>query len=275
MRPWGLVLVGALLLTASPARAQENGSTRSVLTHFSKGVRSARNGDWVTYRFDGGGMRVYYWRMAVVGEEKDKQGRDAVWVEMEAGTHPAMKSPLMQIRMLVAREGDQIRYDAISRLYVGGPFDRPQEFSDEALEHVLKQMNQEALDDAKENAAEAAKAPPLPAGMKPVVRSGKETRLMTLAGTVTAVQVELVVKRTVIKRMWLSREIPLLQMAKVEIPGIAHSMEVAEYGIDAKPRMLMPAPNAPKVRLEYADRVFPDLPIGEPAEESEAPEKQP
>ncbi|MCP3098572.1 hypothetical protein LZ198_06750 [Myxococcus sp. K15C18031901] len=269
----GLMLAAVLLLVAAPARAQDNAAAQ-VMSHFAKGVRSAKAGDWVTYRFDGGGMRVYYWRMAVVGEEKDKLGRDATWVEMEAGTHPAMKSPLMQMRMLVAREGEQINFDAITRLYIGGPFSRPQEYSDEALAHVMKKMGQEAAESGKPD-PEDDKEPPLPAGLKPVLRSGKETRLMTLAGTVTAVQLELMVKRTVVKRMWLSREIPLLQLAKIEIPGIAHSMEVAEYGIDAKPRMLMPPPNLPKVQLEYADRVFPDLPTGEPSKDSEAPEKQP
>lgn len=83
---------------------------------------------------------------------------------------------------------------------------------------------------------------------------------MTLAGTVAAVPVEVVMKNTVIKRMWLSREIPLLNLAKIEIPGIGHAMEVAEYGIDAKPRMRIPAPDAPKIKLEYADAILDDLP---------------
>jgi len=223
----------------------------------SRGARAARVGDWVTYRFNGGGLRVYYWRLAVVGEEKDKEGRDAVWVELEAGTHPAMKSPLSQMRMLVAREGDQIRYDAISRLYIGTGFNQPQEYSDEALQHVLKQQQADAR---KQQDAPPQKQASLPYGLKPSARTGKESRLMTLAGTVAAVPVEVVVKDTVIKRMWLSREIPLLNLAKLEIPGIGHSMEVAEYGIDAKPRMRLPAPNAPKVRLEYADAILDDLP---------------
>ncbi|MCP3064577.1 hypothetical protein LXT21_37980 [Myxococcus sp. K38C18041901] len=250
----------AVVLMAASARAEESPAAREVMNHLTRGARNTRVGDWVTYRFDGGagGQRVYYWRMAVVGEEKDKQGRDAVWVEMEAGTHPAMKSPLMQMRMLVAREGEQIQYDAISRLYVGGPTDRPQEYSQEALDHVMKKMGQEAKDDKLPHPDEDKE--PLPAGLKPVLRSTKESRVMTLAGTVSAVQIELVVKKTVVKRMWISREIPLMQLAKMEIPGIAHSMEVAEYGIDAKPRMVLPPPSAPKVRLEYADRVFPNLP---------------
>lgn len=271
----GLAIV-AWLLVVMPAQAQqENPAARTVMAHLSKGARAARVGDWVTYRFDGGagGNRVYYWRMAVVGEEKDKAGRDSVWVEMEAGTHPAMKAPLVQMRMLVAREGEHIRYDAISRLFVGGPIDRPQEYSQEALDHVLKQMDEQARDDGKPDPDDDKT--PVPPGPKPVLRSGKETRVMTLAGTVTAVPVEAVMKKTVIKRMWISREIPLMQLAKMEIPGIAHSMEVAEYGIDAKPRMVLPAPSAPKVQLEYADRIFPDLPGADAPNDSEHSENAP
>jgi hypothetical protein len=182
----------------------------------------------------------------------------------------------MQMRMLVAREGDEIRYDAISRLFIGGPFDRPQEYSQEALEHVLKEQKeeQERIQQSRTVPAKApnAKAPP-GADVKPVIRSGKETRLMTLAGTVTAVPVEVLFKNTVIKRMWISREVPLMNLVKMEIPGIAHTMEVAEYGIDAKPRMVMPPPDAPKVRLEYADSLFPDL--GTAPEGEGAPAKEP
>ncbi|MFY2557734.1 hypothetical protein ACN469_08910 [Corallococcus terminator] len=265
----------AVVLMAASARAEQGPAAREVMSHLSKGARSARVGDWVTYRFDGGagGMRIYYWRMAVVGEEKDKQGRDAVWIEMEAGTHPAMKSPLMQMRMLVAREGEQIRYDAISRLFVGGPTDRPQEYSQEALDHVLKKMDQQDQDDKVPDPEDDKD--PVPAGLKPVLRSSKEMRVMTLAGTVTVVPVELMVKKTVIKRMWLSREIPLMQMAKMEIPGIDHSMEVAEYGIDAKPRMVLPPPSAPKIRLEHADSVFPDLPAMDAPKQPADSEKTP
>ncbi|MFP2931779.1 hypothetical protein ACLESO_42710 [Pyxidicoccus sp. 3LG] len=257
MKAW---VVAVLLAGVAPAaRAEVPPAARELLSHMSKGARTARTGDWVTYRFDSGGGRAYYWRLAVVGDEKDKQGRDAVWVELEAGTHPAMKAPLAQMRMLVARENEQIRFDAISRLYIGGPFDRPQEYSEEALQHVLKQQEEEKRQRQKGDDAPPPPSERLPAGVRPVVRSGKETRLMTLAGTVTAVPVEVVLKSTVIKRMWISREIPLLQLAKTEIPGISHTMEVAEYGIDAKPRMVLPPPNAPKVRLEYADAVFPPL----------------
>lgn len=83
---------------------------------------------------------------------------------------------------------------------------------------------------------------------------------MTPAGTVTAVPVEVMYRSTVIKRTWVSREIPILQLAKIEIPRISHALEVAEYGVNAKPRMLLPDPKTPLVKMEYAEKSFPQLP---------------
>ena len=71
-----------------------------------KGLRTTQVGDWVTYKLDGGGARVHYWRLAVVGEEKDKLGRDALWLEMEMGTHPARRAPLSQIRVAYEKAYD-------------------------------------------------------------------------------------------------------------------------------------------------------------------------
>jgi hypothetical protein len=272
-----LLALMALLLMAAPAGAAPPApAVRELLDHMAKGVRAARVGDWVTYKMDGGGARVHYWRLAVVGEEKDKLGRDAVWVELDMGTHPEFRAPLGQMRMLVARdEQGELRYDAVTRLYVGGPFDRPQEYSDEALEHVMNQNQEERGKREKSKAARATSTPaPRGATVRPVVRSTKESRLMTHAGTVSAVPVEVVYRSTVVKRMWMSREIPLMHLAKIEIPGIGQTMEVAGFGIDAKPRMVLPPPNAPKVRLEYADRVFPDLP-GSEDPEAASPEVTP
>lgn len=245
MRALALVLG---LLAASPASAAMPGKT--LLEHLAKGLRTTRPGDWVTYRLEGGGARVHYWRLAVVGEEKDRLGRDALWLEMEMGTHPAMRAPLSQIRMLVAR-GNGVAFDAngVTRLIVAMGFDRPQEYSQEALDWAL----------TKPSRAQPAR----PHGrlpQPPVVRSGQETRLMTPAGTVTAVPVEVLYRGTVVKRTWVSREVPLLQLARIEIPRIAHALEVFEYGVNARPRMLLPSPETPRVKLEYAGQAFPQLP---------------
>ncbi len=244
-----VLALALMLLVAAPAPAAMPG--RALLEHLAKGLRTTQVGDWVTYKLDGGGARVHYWRLAVVGEEKDKAGRDALWLEMEWGTHPAMKAPLAQIRMLIAR-GDGAAFDAsaITRLIVAIGFDRPQEYSQEALDWALTKHEPPA--------PPAAPAQRLPE--PPVVRSGKETRLMTPAGTVTAVPVEVMYRSTVIKRTWVSREIPILQLAKIEIPRISHALEVAEYGVNARSRMLLPDPKTPLVKLEYAEKAFPQLP---------------
>jgi hypothetical protein len=244
----GLALV-LVLLAAAPAPGAMPG--RSLRDHLAKGLRTTQVGDWVTYKLDGGGARVHYWRLAVVGEEKDKLGRDALWLEMEMGTHPAMRAPLAQIRMLVAR-GNGAAFDpgGVTRLIVAMGFDRPQEYSQEALDWALTKHGK---------APPAASRPTQPAS-RPVVRSGQETRLMTPAGTVTAVPIEVLYRSTIIKRTWMSREIPILQLAKIEIPRIAHALEVFEYGVNAKPRMLLPDPKTPLVRMEYAEKAFPQLP---------------
>ncbi|SEU18483.1 hypothetical protein [Stigmatella erecta] len=245
MKAW--VLMGFLLGAASASAAMPG---KSLLDHMAKGLRTTQVGDWVTYRLDGGGARVHYWRLAVVGEEKDRLGRDALWVEMEMGTHPAMRAPLSQIRMLVARgQGGAFDAGGVTRLIAAMGFDRPQEYSPEALEQVLAK---------RPPRPQAAPAPGGPSAT--VVRSGAETRLMTPAGTVTAVPIEVVYRSTVIKRTWLSREIPILQLVKIEIPRIAHALEAVEYGVDAKPRMLLPDAKTPQVRLEYVDKAFPQLP---------------
>jgi hypothetical protein len=245
-----VLALALLLLVAAPVSAAMPGKT--LLDHLSKGLRTTQVGDYVTYKLDGGGARVHYWRLAVVGEEKDKLGRDALWLEMEMGTHPAMRAPLSQIRMLIARgQGGGAAFDpaGVTRLVVAMGFDKPQEYSQEALDWALTK-----------------RPPPRPASPPqrlpepPVVRSGKETRLMTPAGTVTAVPIEVMYRSTVIKRTWMSREIPILQLAKVEIPRIAHALEVFEYGVNARPRMLLPDPKTPTVKLEYAEKAFPQLP---------------
>jgi len=245
MRALALVL----LLVAGTASASMPG--KPLLDHLAKGLRTTKVGDWVTYKLDGGGARVHYWRLAVVGEEKDKLGRDALWLEMDMGTHPEMRSPLSQIRMLIAR-GDGVAFDAngITRLIVAMGFDRPQEYSDEALQWALTNQSKPKPPQPQANKAR----------FNPVVRSGQETRLMTPAGTVTAVPVEVLYRSTVVKRTWLSREIPILNLAKIEIPRIAHALEVHEYGVNAKPRMLLPDPKTPLVKMEYADKAFPQLP---------------
>jgi hypothetical protein len=243
----GLLLV--FLLAALPASAQTPPMVRTLVEHMSRGLRTTKVGDWVTYRLDGGGSHVHYWRLAAVGEQKDALGREALWIEIDLGTHPAMAAPLGQLKLLVAKDGG-LSAQGITRLIVATGFDRPQEYSREALAAAL----------GKEPAAALPAVPAAAQGARPTLRSGRETQLMTLAGTVPAVAVELRYRNTVVKRLWMSREIPVLQLAKIELPGIGQAMEVRDFGVNAKPLMALPAPDAPKVRLEYLDEAFARLP---------------
>lgn len=148
----------------------------------------------------------------------------------------------------------------ITRLIVATGFDRPQEYSPEALAVALRRAPQ---------ASRAARTPAL--GETPTIRSGRERQLMTLAGTLQAVPLEVRYRSTVIKRMWMSRDIPVLQVAKLEIPGIGQAMEVRDFGVNARPMMPMPAPDAPKVKLEYLDEAFDALPVPDDEAQGGAP----
>jgi hypothetical protein len=89
------------------------------------------------------------------------------------------------------------------------------------------------------------------------VKRGAPSRLVTLGGTVTATPIEIRYRATVVKRLWLSDQIPLLHLAKIELPAIGHAMEARDWGLDAKPQMASADPAA-KIRMEQYDG--PELP---------------
>ncbi len=202
----------------------------------------ARVGDWVAYRIDGGPTRHGHWRLAVVGEEQDARGRPAFWLEIELGSHASLSAPLLQFRMLVAK-GTGISSDGVSRLIVVFGHDRPQEVDPSAIGRVL---------------FGGSAAEPIPEGQNGhsasqgdlIVRHGKELRLLTLAGTVSATPVELWYQRTLVQRFWISAEVPVLHLARIELPATAHSMEASGYGHDAKSRVGEPDLATPKIRWE-------------------------
>jgi hypothetical protein len=224
----------------------------------------ARVGEWVTYQMDG--AQQAFMRLAVVGEQKDEKNRDAVWVELEFGQHPAMKAPMAQFLMLVARETG-LRREGISRLFLTQGVEKLQEVDKDALPFFLGESE-------KGSPAPATPAPTsaqVQAGKDSAVKRGKPSRLMTLAGTVTAEPLEVVYRNNlVLKRYWVSREIPLLRLAKIELPAIRYTMEVRDYGVDARQRMIVPAPNAKKITLEPASN-FPAWmqPVEEPESDSQ------
>jgi len=246
-------LTVTLLATAptQPATAPTQLSTEGrMLFEAAPTHLDARVGEWVTYQMNG--IRQGFMRLAVVGEQKDMQNRDAVWLEVEFGLHPEMKAPMGQFLMLVARDSG-MRPEGISRLFLTQGIEKLQEVDKEAMPFFLGEPGK-----GKEapRPAPAPSSAQIAAGKDTVVKRGKPARLMTLAGTVTAEPMEVVYRgNLVLKRYWVSREIPLLRLAKIEMPSIRYTMEVRDYGVDAKPRMVLPAPGDKKMTLEPASNL--------------------
>jgi hypothetical protein len=225
--PAGLSHEGRLLFDAAPERMD------------------ARVGEWVTYQLKGGPTQGFM-RLAVVAEQKDAQGRDAVWMELEFGEHPELKAPLAQYLLLVARDTG-LRREGISRLFATQGFEKPQEVDTEAMPFFVGKPEKDT--------SRPTLPPPsarLPAGEGTRVNRGPPSRVMTLAGTVTAEPLEVRHRQLVLKRYWLSREIPILRLAKIEFPPIRYTLEVRDHGVDARPRMVPPSPSDKKITLEPA-----------------------
>jgi hypothetical protein len=222
----------------SPPALDEH--ARQLVSRVVAGSLDARVGEWVTYQLDGGrvGRPGGFWRMAVVGEEQDARGRPAIWVEMEFGTHPAMRAPLMQLRMLVARGLHDDK--PITRMFLALGFDKVKELSDKALADILDQAPPEK---------QPRQAVPAHLREHARVRTQPPSRLMTFAGTVTATAHEVLFKSTVVQRIWTSDEIPFLHLARVEVPSIGHVFEVHDYGMDARPRFILPTSKVPRLEL--------------------------
>jgi hypothetical protein len=208
--------------------------------HLPNVLQAARVGEWVTYRFADGASegRVYFWRVAVVGEQLDARGRPAVWVELDVGTHHAMKAPLSSMKVLAAR-ATGMTAEGITRLIVAYGVERPREVEPSDLATLLGRGDRPALEPASGRA--------LP---QIVVKRGEPSRLVTLGGTVTARALEVRLQQTVFKRYWLSEQIPILHLAKLELPAVQHSMEVRDWGLDATPQMPPPDPAAATIRME-------------------------
>jgi hypothetical protein len=240
-------LVCALTLTLLGSAPTSVAREGQMLFEVAPERLDARVGEWVTYQMDPGGTGNHaFMRMAVVGEEKDAQGRDSVWVELEFGDHAAMKAPLGQMLMLVAREKG-LRKEGVSRLFITQGFEKLQEVDANAMPFFLGEPRK----DGPRPTPLPATAQ-LPAGKNSSVKRGKPSRIMTLAGTVMAEPMEVTYRNLVLKRYWVSRDVPLLRLAKIEFPAIKYSMEARDFGVDAKPRIVRPAPGDKKISMEPA-----------------------
>lgn len=190
-------------------------------------------GDWVTYSIRGGPQREGFWRLAVVGTDRDGEGRDGRWVELDIGTHPNMVSPVAQLRLLMSRSHPGERWQ-IRRMFVAHGAARPSEVEPSEVARIQR---------------------PEPSGAQrghPGSRAvrGEPQRVMTQAGSVRAEPVDLYYRGTQVRRIWMSPDIPVVGLAKIELPGTGYIMEARDYGIGAEPMMVLPKPGTPTLSLE-------------------------
>jgi hypothetical protein len=238
-----------LLLCAVAPEVDAQSTTRSLAAQMAlqmENLPPVKVGQWVTYQLNGGGDRTHFWHLSIVGGERDSKGRDAVWLEIDIGTHPKMVSPLLQMRFLYAPSVG-LNAEGVTRAYLGYGVEKPVELDEAATAQMFLPVAASAPTEA---------AAPSPAGapqLKVVTRVGALSRLVTAAGSVSATPVEVLLRQTVVKRMWLSAQVPILGLAKLELPALSHTMEVRDFGVDARPQMVTPSPGTPKVGVERYD----------------------
>lgn len=249
-----IALVLTALLSSAPASAPGarpfGPATDAAFDRYGTSMSLGKVGEWVTYRIKSP-RATNYLRIAVVGEEKDKKGRPAVWVEIDAGGHHAMEAPMMQLRFLQAR-GQPLDREGVTRMFVAIGTGKPQEVEPSRLPEMLGERQKPMV--------QGSYSPELK------VSASAAARLMTLAGTIEARKTEIRVGQVLLHQIWVSDRVPLMKLAKLDMPAIRHAMEVRDFGIDARPRMVLPSADEPKLNIEPGGE-FPD----EEEEEGEEP----
>jgi hypothetical protein len=217
------------VLAASPGLEDAQRLLIAHAAHFAE----AKVGDWVTYRFSSAERGAQYFRLAVVDTATDRFGRDAFWIEIEVGEHPALEAPLAQIRILAAKETG-LRPEGVTRVIAAVGAEAPAELPADRL---------------LPTASPPTRARPASGDR---VRAGRERALTTGAGTLLARPIEVFHGPTLLQRWWVSRRIPLLHLARLELLPIGHSAEVWDYGSDAHSRMVLLPPNELSIAPRHA-----------------------
>ncbi len=229
MMGYAVSMLLALLGAGNEARSGVGPVGEALFEQLSQGLAHASVGDWAEYEVRGGAGRSSYWRLAAVDEEADERGRPALWIEIEVGQHAQLAAPLAQIRMLVAKRTG-LEADGITRLFVALGSDRPQEVPAHSMQRMRRELRLPPSSTFLAGEAEGV-----------TIESGRQASLMTGAGTIRSVPIEVLRAGTVIQRIWISDRIPLLHLSKLEVPAIGYSMVVGAFGMNATPRMILPS----------------------------------
>ncbi|HLT28838.1 MAG TPA: hypothetical protein VK013_02265 [Myxococcaceae bacterium] len=239
--PWLIsLLVGSVAFAAGPVAAPSaKADTRlgaPLLEQIASRDGELKVGDWVTYRISGGPGREAFWRFAIVAADRDGEGREGRWVEIDIGSHPNMVSPLSQLRMLMSRDQDGERNWKVRRVLMAHGTARPSEVDPAEVERLMGSGTGGGQGRASHPGARAVRGTP--------------QRILTQAGSVQAEPVDLFYRGTRVRRIWMSPEIPVMGLAKIEIPGSGYTMEARDYGIGAEPMMVLPKPGTAPLSLE-------------------------
>ncbi|MFN0064001.1 MAG: hypothetical protein ACKVPX_15950 [Myxococcaceae bacterium] len=185
------------------------------------GVPPVRVGDWVTFRAqtDSGD---HFFQLSVVGVvAADAATGSAATLEIafHAGVEPQMRSPLVSLRLRwpLAADGrlDSEAIAVAAASVFGGafaPFPRP--FRPDSARLVGSVHR----------------------GRGHVVRREEGVAVKTGRGWVRSVEVDLVYNSRVVQRMWMSDAVPLLSLAKLEVPALGYAVTVVDFGRDATPK---------------------------------------
>jgi hypothetical protein len=173
--------------------------------------------------------------MAAVEAAKGAHGEDLLWLEIELGTDSSFVSPMAQLRMLVPHVLDLEQKD-VQRLIVGIGGQKPTEFEPTTV--LLANASDERI---------------RPAPTRQSVqldKVGNAVDIQTRAGPVRASPYRLIHGGKVIQVYWLSPTVPLLHLAKIEIPKLEQSLVIHDFGTDATSRVSLPSVNSPNTNVE-------------------------
>lgn len=182
-----------------------------------------RPGEWVVYRAVSGARPPFFLRLAAVGDEPSSDG---TWLEVEAGLGPELRAPLVQLKLLYQRQGAALSGRVLRAVAVvghGGPRE---------------------LEPARWRIEDAIGAGPTPPGAHS--RWGA-IRVLSLAGrALRARPWETVHQGVVVQRLWVSDEVPVLNLVRMEVPALNQTLELDGFGFDARARIPLPSVETPE-----------------------------
>lgn len=197
----------------------------------AEALTQAPVGAWTTYVADGGGGRVSYLRFAVVAEQRDGLGREAVWLELEIGLDPGLASPIARLAALAARE-EGLTPDGVTRLILAVGTGEPVELRPEELHRFWPS-----------SPARLPRIDSLPAGL--TVHSVART-ISTPRGALSSRCAETRRGPLVVHSVCVAEAVPILGVVELSLPGAGQSLRVQAWGTAASRRMPVVA-SAPSI----------------------------